>query len=63
MEEAVKTFLTNVFKCYLDWIPEDVRYIYKQMYRIADSLYENDHLSFTEYNVVINNLQSWYMEV
>ena len=62
MEEAVKTFLTNIFKCYLDWIPQDVTYIYAQMHATIDSLYGNDYISFTEYNMTIQNLIDWLLE-
>ena len=62
MEEAVKTFLTNIFKCYLDWIPKEIVYIYTRMRVTIDSLYGNDYLSFTEYNTAIKNLQHWFFK-
>lgn len=60
MEEAVKTFLTNVFKCYLDWIPQDVTYIYTQMDRVINSLYACDYIIFPEFCAAITDLQRWF---
>lgn len=62
MDEAVKTFLTNIFKCYLDWIPKEVAYIYTQMYVTIDSLYARDYLSFTEHSTAIKDLQHWFFD-
>lgn len=62
MEEAVKTFLTNIFKCYLVWIPKEVAYIYAQMHVTIDSLYARDYLSFTEHSTAIKDLQRWFFD-